>query len=63
MINDLHKSPLSAADPRCGGQSFYRVVSDFLTCLLQPWSVCVEVVDPNAGGRYSSGHLILMTGG
>lgn len=33
-------------------------VFGFLTCLLQPWSVCVEVVDPNAGGRYSLGHLI-----
>lgn len=27
------------------------------TCLLQPWSVCVEVVDPNTGSRYSLGHL------
>lgn len=33
-------------------------VFSFLTCLLQPWSVCVEVVDPNAGGRYSLRHLI-----
>lgn len=28
-----------------------------LTCLLQPWSVCVEVVDPNTDSRDSLGHL------
>lgn len=56
-INDLAQSPLGT-DPYYRGQGLYHIVFDFLTCLLQPWSVCVEVVDPNAGGRHSLGHLI-----
>lgn len=50
--NDLGVPTVSVEDTA----SF--VVFSLLTCLLQPWSVCVEVVDPNAGGRHSPGHLV-----
>lgn len=52
MINGLNYSPL-------GADRISLIVFSFLTCLLQPWSVCMEVVDPNAGGRHSLRHLIL----
>lgn len=40
-----------------GEHKVAHIVCSLLTCLLQPWSVCVEVVDPDAGGRHSLGDL------
>lgn len=52
--NDL-QSPLNPRLVQVAQSGLFSVKD--LTCLLQPWSVGVQVLDPNAGGRSSLAHL------